>query len=96
MTETITIEVSGKEHLVRHIAHLQDVITRKNQRIEYLETQLGLNNKDEAILDAERKAYKKGWKAANVEMREVVHSTIVALKNLDHQAFRVYLEGEKK
>lgn len=95
MTETITIEVSGKEHLVRHIEHLQDVITRKNQRIEYLETQLGLNNKDEAILAAERKGYKQGWKAAAGRLSDVANDAAQNIQRVHKTAVGVWQEGEK-
>lgn len=90
--EVFTIEVSVDDVKVRHIEHLQNVITKRNKRIAELEAQL-----EPGAMDSEhyRRGYRDGWKQQYYSTTNAVNSAIAELKNVREKSFQKYLEGER-
>lgn len=90
--DVITIEFSVDDVKVRHIEHLQDVITKRNKRIAELEAQL-----EPGAMDSEyyRRGFRDGWRQQYYATSHAVDKAVTELKNLRTDTFEKYLEGER-
>ena len=93
--ETVTIEVSAKSALVKHIEELNVVIQRRNAQIERLKAQLKLDGEAEVLQKARQDGYKRGWKDACDRTMNHAGDAERALKSLRSAAFdtRLKIEG---
>lgn len=84
------------EHLHIHIEGLQATLTKRNARIAELEAQVAeLKNNPLAGISKDR-AYRDGWKACAGHLMETTRKTALQLSEVRKEAFRLYMDGEKK
>jgi hypothetical protein len=90
----MTNEERNIEALHIHIEGLQATLTKRNQRIAELEAKL--NNPDLINNVAVKKSYKKGWQDAAHAMMSLSMDAAKGLRKVREDAWKVYLEGERK
>lgn len=72
----ITIEVDGRESLIKHIEELQSIITRKNELIKTLQNEnQELIKTPSAFIDRLRdEAWRQGWNACKKSVKTSLDS----------------------
>ena len=89
-------EEMNRESLIIHIKGLQQTLTERNARIVALEAKIAeLKDNPEAAFSKQR-AYKEGWKACAGHLMETTRRAALELGEIRKDAFKLYLEGDKK
>jgi chromosome segregation ATPase len=83
------------ENLHIHIEGLQATLAKRNARITQLEAQVSELKINPEAGAKETKAYKAGWKAAADHLKSAANKMAYELREIDKQAFKVWLEGDK-
>jgi chromosome segregation ATPase len=91
----MTNEEKNLESLHIHIEGLQATLTKRNARITQLEAQVSELKLNPESAAKETKAYKAGWKACANHLQDASRKMAYQLRDIDKQAFRIWLEGEK-
>ena len=91
-----TAEIPLTDKQAAHVAGLEAIIKRKNERIASLEEQLAAGGDSLAVQRRVKKAYKRGWEDAANRMMNVTHQAAIALSHLRADAFETILDGERK
>lgn len=91
-----TAEIPLTDKQAAHVAGLEAIIQRKNERIAHLEEQVALGGDSPAAQRRVRKAYKQGWGDAANRMMNATHQAAIALSHLRSDAFETILDGERK
>jgi lysozyme family protein len=82
--------------LLVQVKGLQALVAERRNRIMQLEAQLEELKRNPASSANEKKAYKKGWQACADELKSITQAAARSLRAIDEQAFKLFLEGEKK
>jgi chromosome segregation ATPase len=88
-------EEKNLESLHVHIEGLQATLTKRNARITQLEAQVSELKLNPESAAQEKKAYKRGWQAAAINLMDAANKMASELREIDNQAFKVWLEGDK-
>jgi soluble cytochrome b562 len=91
-----TMNIETKEQLIVHIEGLQATLSKRNARIEELESQIEKLKRSPANKDAERKGYRQGWKDCASRMMEITRKTALDLREIRKDAFDLYIDGDKE
>jgi len=84
------------ENLHIHIEGLQATLTKRNERIAQLEAKVETLTNNPVAGAAEKKAYKKGWQDAASHLQDTAKTAARALAEINKDAFRIWLDGDKK
>lgn len=84
------------ENLHIHIEGLQATLTKRNEHIARLEHKVETLTNNPVAGAAEKKAYKKGWQDCAGHLMEASRIMALQLSEVRKDAFRLYLDGEKK
>jgi uncharacterized protein involved in exopolysaccharide biosynthesis len=83
------------EALHIHIEGLQATLTKRNTRITQLEAQVSELKMNPAAGAKETAAYKAGWKACADQLKSITRKMAYDLREIDKEAFKIWLEGDK-
>lgn len=92
----MSVDARKLEAMSIHIEGLQVTLTKRNKRIEELEAQVVALKKSPITEPALKKAYRSGWQDCAMHLKETALDAARKLREIDKQAFDLYLEGEKK
>lgn len=95
MSETLTIEIDGRESLIAHIEHLQKKLTERNAKIEELEARINAGEGSEFEKRTQEMGYKRGWIECAGTMMSATRKVTQELESLHKSAFQQYLAGDK-
>lgn len=91
-----TAEIPLTDKQAAHVAGLEAIIRRKNERIAHLEEQIAAGGDSPHAKRQIKKAYRDGWEDAANRMMHATHQAAIALRHLRSDAFETILEGERK
>jgi predicted nucleic acid-binding Zn-ribbon protein len=92
----VTNQENNLEALHIHIEGLQATLTKRNARITQLEAQVSELKMNPEAGAKETKAYKAGWKACANHLQDAARKMAYELREIDKEAFKIWLEGENK
>lgn len=90
--EIVTIQVSAKEALLRHIQSLEGALAKRNLRIEQLEARIAAGEESPLIEQARTEGYTAGWKACANRLTEITHTAALNLRDIRKDALSIYYD----
>lgn len=82
--------------LLVQVKGLQKLVAERRDRIMQLEEQLENLKRNPVASAAEQKSFKNGWKACADAMQDLSRKAALSLREIDKEAFQLWLDGERK
>lgn len=91
----LNIDVDVSDAVQSHIESLQNTLTKRNERIAYLEAQLEAEGESPYVKQAINRAFRDGYGQAVTDLRGVTKKLEESLKQCRDDAFKVWRERNK-